>query len=101
MDTRKDQDLATGAMLPPSLEPDMLSMDEAAGIPMPEGRKSGKPVSPLQDSLRRLRRDKRAMISLGIIVFFFAIALVGPPIYQHIGGPYNSAISVLTFGPSD
>lgn len=50
-------------------------------------------ATPLQDSLRRLRRDKRAMASISIIAFFVLLAIFGPPIYQHIGGPYNSALN--------
>ncbi|GER83362.1 MAG: ABC transporter permease [Thermogemmatispora sp.] len=46
--------------------------------------------SPLRESLRRLRRDKRAMVSLGLIIFFVLVAFFGPPIYQHIGGIYQS-----------
>jgi oligopeptide transport system permease protein len=53
------------------------------------------PTTPLQDSLRRLRRDKRAMVSVGIILFFIILPFVGPPIYQHIGGPITS----VTGGP--
>ncbi|GHO62680.1 peptide ABC transporter substrate-binding protein [Ktedonobacter sp. SOSP1-52] len=52
-----------------------------------------KPPTPLQDSLRHLRRDRRAMICLGIIVFFVLLAIVGPFIYQHVGGDYNSPIN--------
>ena len=56
-------------------------------------------LTPLQDSLRRLRRDKRAMISLGVIILFILIPIFGPFIYQHIGGPYNSPINGVV-GPS-
>ena len=52
-----------------------------------------KPATPFQDSMRRLRRDKRAMASVGVIVFFVLLALFGPLIYQHIGGIYLSPIS--------
>ena len=52
-----------------------------------------KPTTPFQDSMRRLRRDKRAMASVGIIVFFVLLAIFGPPIYQHIGGIYQSPIN--------
>jgi len=52
-----------------------------------------KPATPFQDSMRRLRRDKRAMASVGIIVFFVLLAIFGPFIYQHIGGIYLSPIS--------
>lgn len=41
------------------------------------------------------------MVSIGIIVFFILIAIVGPPIYQHIGGPYTSHIMGATYGPQD
>ena len=52
-----------------------------------------KPATPFQESMRRLTRDKRAMTSVGIIVFFVLLALFGPFFYQHIGGIYNSPIS--------
>jgi len=58
-----------------------------------------KSLTPLQDSLRRLRRDKRAMVSLGFIIAFILIPIFGPFIYQHIGGPYNSPINGVV-GPS-
>src|SRR5260370_15036724 len=58
-----------------------------------------KSPTPLQDSLRRLRRDKRAMTSLVVIALFFIIPLVGPLIYQHVGGPYHSILNG-TVGPS-
>jgi len=53
-------------------------------------QKREKSPTPLQDSLRRLRRDTRAMISVGVIILFVLIAIIGPPIYQRIGGIYNS-----------
>jgi oligopeptide transport system permease protein len=55
--------------------------------------KKQKPTTPFQESMRRLRRDKRAMASVGVIVFFVLLALIGPTIYQHIGGIYQSPIS--------
>jgi len=54
------------------------------------GQKPKKSPTPLQDSLRRLRRDKRAMVSLGVIILFILIPIFGPVIYQHIGGIYDS-----------
>jgi oligopeptide transport system permease protein len=48
------------------------------------------PLTPLQMSLRRLWHDKRATVSLGVLVFFVLLALIGPPIYQHIGGQIPS-----------
>src|SRR5690348_13502913 len=40
--------------------------------------------------MRQLRHVKRAMISIGVIAFFLVVALIGPVIYQHVGGTYNS-----------
>ena len=63
-------------------------------VNVPEGKEEPrKSPTPFQDSLRRLRRDKRAMVSLGVIVFFILIPLIGPTIYQHIGGTYQSTIN--------
>ena len=56
-------------------------------------QKKQKSPTPLQESLRRLRRDKRAMISLVAIVFFILIPIFGPLIYQHIGGIYQSDLN--------
>lgn len=42
-------------------------------------------VSPLRESLQRFRRDKRAMISLFILITIFVLSLIFPLIYEHIG----------------
>ena len=57
-----------------------------------------KTSTPLQDSLRRLRQDKRAMASMLVILIFIMLPLVGPPIYQHLGNTYSSPTSGL-IGP--
>jgi len=102
------QHYASEMMAPDSaIFPGMLELPNGGGeIVTPEGTviepikdPQKKPATPLQDSLRRLRRDKRAMVSLGIIIFFILIPIVGPVIYQHIGGPYNSPINGMV-GPS-
>ena len=65
----------------------------------PEGEvKPKKSPTPLQDSLRRLRRDKLAMVSLGVIIFLVVIPIIGPFLYQHIGPPYQSSLNG-TIGP--
>ncbi len=56
-------------------------------------RETEKSATPVQESWRRFRRDGRSVISAGIILFFIVLALIGPPIYQHIGGNYQSAIN--------
>jgi len=63
-------------------------------------RKAEKSPSPLQDSMRRLSRDKRAMVSLGFIILFILLPIFGPVIYQHIGGPYKSTVSGQVIGPN-
>ncbi|TMC85729.1 MAG: ABC transporter permease, partial [Chloroflexi bacterium] len=63
------------------------------GTVPPGQQEPKKSATPLQDSLRRLRRDKRAMVSLGIIVLFIVVPLIGPVIYQHVGGTYQSTLN--------
>lgn len=50
-------------------------------------------LSATSESFRILRQDKRAMICLGILLFFVLVALFGPLIYQHIGSPYESDLN--------
>jgi oligopeptide transport system permease protein len=52
-----------------------------------------KPATPFQESIQRLRHDKRAMTSVGIIIFLVLLALFGPFFYQRIGGIYLSPFS--------
>ena len=105
MDTKdKDSELASlGVMMPDtSMSPLLIEnevMSEMAiqaiepeeGQVLPPGVKPKKSPTPFQESLRRLRRDKRAMVSLGVIILFILIPIFGPPLYQHIGGTYNSS----------
>lgn len=65
----------------------------------PQEQKRKPLSSPFKESLQRLRRDYRAMISLGIILFFVVIPIVGPPIYQRIGAPYKSTATFKVVGP--
>src|SRR5439155_20105158 len=53
-------------------------------------RKAKKQLSPFQESMLCFRRDTRAMISVGALLFLVLLAIVGPPIYKHIGGTYQS-----------
>src|SRR5260370_1392645 len=86
---------------PVPVEPEVLEVTQGgiavAADEQPVAQK--KSPTPWQDSLRRLRRDKRAMASLVVIALFFIIPLVGPLIYQPIGCPYHSILSG-TIGPS-
>ncbi|HEX7734343.1 MAG TPA: ABC transporter permease [Ktedonobacteraceae bacterium] len=103
MDTQdKDRELASPEMVRSSTVPPLDRFEIVADTPVPgelfttplaknEGRKET--LSPLRESLGRLRRDKRAMVSLGLIVLFILIPLLGPLIYQHIGGTYHSSLN--------
>lgn len=108
MDTKdKNQELTARGFMPPDsvasplqLDPELAELsntDLAAALKIePESLKEGKkkkPATPLQDSLRRLRRDKRAMASVAVIGFFVLLAIFGPAIYLHIGGPYHSPLN--------
>lgn len=102
MDTKDTSpQLASPEIMTPGLAASPLQSElvvqEEDQLPVPssveEARHQQKSPTPLQDSLRRLRRDTRAMISLGIILFFIILPLVGPPIYQHIGPPYHSSLN--------
>jgi oligopeptide transport system permease protein len=107
MDTKdKNEELVSPGVMSPSasspLELDPAFAELADGLVIPaeilEAEKKKKPATPLQDSLRRLRRDRRAMISIGVVIFFVVIAIIGPFIYQHIGSPYTSSLNG-TIGP--
>ncbi len=65
----------------------------------PVTSKKEKSAGPFRDSMRRLSRDKRAMVSLGIIILFILLPIFGPVIYQHIGGGYKSTVSGQVIGP--
>ncbi len=82
---------ATGTVPETAVE---ASPENGIGTPAPPK----KAQTPLRDSLRRLRRDKRAMASIMVILFFIIIPIIGPPIYSHIGGIYHSDLNG-TLGP--
>jgi oligopeptide transport system permease protein len=84
----------------PSLQPSSASIDAfddnlhdqapfgvqaLAGVEGLEGAADDKPMSPFRAALRRLRRDKRAMVSLGAVVVIMVLSFIGPVIYSHFG----------------
>ncbi len=77
-------------LAPACLERQGLPARSENTLATPTARKANKPLSPFQASMRRLRRDRRAMISVGALIFLVLLAIVGPPIYKHIGGTYPS-----------
>jgi len=98
MDTKENRppDIAVPDLLLPNTPmatlPDEL-LDVAIEVDASGKPKPKKSPTTFQDSLGRFSRDKRAMASLVVIALFVVIAIVGPPIYQHIGGVYNSVLN--------
>lgn len=101
MDTAdKNTEISPSAITPPAVAPSPLQTDMVietedtlAAPGSPEEKQPQKTPTPFQDSLRRLRRDRRAMASVCVILLFVILPIIGPPIYQHIGGIYNSPTS--------
>ncbi len=108
MDTRdKNQDIAAESFMTPDsgmsqapIEMNLTALtDSDVAITLDENNLKNlkeplkKPATPFQESMRRLMRDKRAMASIGVILFFVLLALFGPFFYQRIGGIYNSPIA--------
>lgn len=48
----------------------------------------------------QLWHDWRAKACLFVLSFFVLLSLAGPPIYQHIGGPYRSNVDGNVYGPA-
>src|SRR5437764_8615481 len=102
-DQKQELELTSPGIMQPdtTMGPGLLEMSDAGtaavtpkNVTMLQGKQEPKKsATPLQDSLRRLRRDKRAMVSLGIIVLFIVVPLIGPFIYQHVGGTYQSTLN--------
>ncbi|HLZ60031.1 MAG TPA: ABC transporter permease [Ktedonosporobacter sp.] len=90
----------TGSVIPPA---DLLDLPnvptllrEAEDVLQKRGKE---PESPLKESLKRLRRDLRAMVSLGVFIFLIVLAIIGPPIYKSFGATYASDLGG-PIGPS-
>src|SRR5258707_7315231 len=92
-----DAPLSTRGLETPALE-ELQAVDNFAQN-SPGARKRKKPLSPFQESMQAFRGDIRAMISLGILLLFVLLAIIGPPIYQHIGSTYPADLGG-TVGPT-
>ena len=68
-------------------------MDAPDGLDTRPAGENKLPLSPSQRTLKQLAHDKRAVFGMGVLCLFVVIALLGPPIYQHIGGIYSSDLS--------
>ncbi|GCE19906.1 ABC transporter permease [Dictyobacter kobayashii] len=95
------------AMVPPP-SPQELLIEEAPalstevieGKPVSDEEKKKKTATPFQESIRRLRRDKRAMFCLAVIVLYVLIAIFGTPIYKLAGPNYKSDMTNTTIPAS-
>src|SRR5947209_12507913 len=100
MDTRdkepeavaKDTSHARAGIIP---APDFLDLQDLpapseSSVEAQTERKAKKPLSPFHESMLCFRRDTRAMMSVGALLFLVLLAIMGPPIYKHIGGTYPS-----------
>ncbi|HEX9038235.1 MAG TPA: ABC transporter permease [Ktedonobacterales bacterium] len=70
-------------------EPTQADLDRAASTI--ETVTEGQSLSPMQASLRRLGRDRRAMIFTAITLMIIVIAYVGPLLYTRIGPNISNA----------
>lgn len=88
---------------PLELNPSLSESETGAlsGTPLTNQKKQERQsISPLRDSLLQLWHDWRAKACLIVLSFFVLLSLAGPPIYQHIGGPYRSNVDGNVYGPA-
>ncbi|SRR5579871_572336 len=99
MDVQKqaEQEIAT------PLSAGLFQIELEAPGDLEHSKTSAPATSPFRESLQRFRRDKRAMISLVTLVVIFFLALIFPPLYQHIGETLTQSPApgyVLSIPPS-
>jgi peptide/nickel transport system permease protein len=79
----------------PMASEELVSKAEAYMLSTQSAKKS---LSPFQESIQRFQHDKRAMISLGVLLLLMLLVIVGPPIYKYIGGTYQADLGGM-IGP--
>jgi oligopeptide transport system permease protein len=77
----------------PSIEPTQSQLDLQAEQGSAERVTEGQSLSPMQASLRRLGRDRRAMVCIAIILFVIVFSYVFPFFYLHIGPIIQGGLS--------
>jgi peptide/nickel transport system permease protein len=83
----------------PSTAPTQSQLDLMAEKGSTERITEGQSLSPIQASLRRLGRDKRAMVCFAVIVFIVVASYVFPYFYLHIGPTIQGGLSGTPVGP--
>jgi oligopeptide transport system permease protein len=76
-----------------STAPTQSQLDLMAEEGATERAVEGQSLSPTQAALRRLGRDKRAMVCFAVIVFIIAFSYVFPYFYLHIGPTIQGGLS--------
>jgi peptide/nickel transport system permease protein len=79
-----------------STEPTQSQLDLMAEQGSTERVTEGQSLSPVQASLRRLGRDKRAMVCFAVILFIVVFSYVFPYFYLHIGPIIQGGLSGTT-----
>ncbi len=97
------ESLSTGNVLPsiPPTPESIVDLGPLADTPTPVTQREldaqaevvveGQSISPTQAALRRLGRDRRAMVSMTIVLILIVVSYVGPLLYLHIGPPLQNA----------
>ncbi len=95
---------AMGALEPQAPQGGDLSqaeLDIRAERDTREAITEGQSLSPLQASLRRLGRDRRAMFFLALVLIIIVVSYVGPLIYTNYGPTIlGGATGLIKYGPS-
>ncbi len=68
-------------------------LEAPAELEREQAAEKAKARSPLQESMQRFRRDKRAMGSLVVLIVILFLSLVFPPVYQQIGQPLRRQVA--------
>ncbi len=76
---------AVGGPEMPTPAPSQAQLDLRAETQTREAITEGQSLSPLQASLRRLGRDRRAMFFLALVLVIIVVSYVGPLVYTRVG----------------
>ena len=97
------ESLSTGNVLPsiPPTPESIVDLGPLADTPTPMTQRErdaqaetvveGQSISPTQAALRRMGRDRRAMISMTVVLIIIVVSYIGPLLYLHIGPPLPNA----------
>lgn len=89
--------LPGGAMNPQSVNiaetRDPASPPVGPNTSMPVQKTRTETITPYRAAFNRFKRDKRAIVSVGVLFFFVLLAIFGPLIYLHIGSPIQSDLA--------